>query len=210
MQFENNWLARYPRPNQVIFDPGTEFKGEFRDMLRRHGIHPSPTTVKNPQANSICERLHQTVADVLRPLLYAEPPQHSLEAANVVDTALATAAYAARSSIHSTMKISPGAAVFQRDMLLDIPVMADFQLLKEKRQQLIDKNLARANRKRVAHDYAVGDQCLKLVYKPDKLQPKAEGPYTIERMHGNGSATIRILPLITERINLRRLRPYWS
>lgn len=32
-QFENHWLARYPRPNSATFDPGTEFKGAFRDPL---------------------------------------------------------------------------------------------------------------------------------------------------------------------------------
>jgi Integrase zinc binding domain len=52
MQFKNQWLARYPRPNSVIFDPRTEFKGAFWDLLRDTGITPSPTTVKIPQATS--------------------------------------------------------------------------------------------------------------------------------------------------------------
>ena len=68
-------------------------------------------------------------------MIYADPPEHELQAKHIIDTALATAAYAARTSLHSTMEHSPGQLVFQRDMLLDIPVIADFQLLKEKRQQ---------------------------------------------------------------------------
>jgi len=64
--FENTWLARYPRPIHCIFDQGTEFTGiGFMRMLHKHGIHPHPTTVKNPQANAICERLHQTIANSL-------------------------------------------------------------------------------------------------------------------------------------------------
>ena len=59
---------------------------------------------------------------------------------------LQTAAYAARVTIHSSMKISPGALVFQRDMLLDIPLIADLHLLQQKRQVLINERLFQANR----------------------------------------------------------------
>ena len=211
MQFENNWLARYPRPNAVIFDPGTEFKGAFRELLRKAGIRPSPTTVKNPQANAICERLHQTIGDVLRTTLYENPPEHVLEARHMIDTALATAAYAARSSLHSTLGLSPGAIVYNRDMLLDIPVLADLAALKDKRQEVIRKNLRRANKRRVVHhDYTIGDQVLKLVYKPNKLEPRAEGPYRINQVHANGSVTVQLTPLTSERLNLRRVKPYFA
>ena len=126
MQFENHWLARYPMPNSCIFDQGSEFKGDFREMLDRHGIKPAGIGTKNPQANAICERLHQTIADVLRPLSHTSPPRNPEESANLVDCALATAAYAARTAVHTTLGISPGAMVFNRDMLLDIPLIADF------------------------------------------------------------------------------------
>jgi transposase InsO family protein len=209
-QFKNQWLSRYPRPNTVIFDPGTEFKGAFRDMLRDANIEPAPTTVKNPQANSICERLHQTVAEVIRTIIFEEPPEHSGEAGQVVDDALAMAGYAARTALHSTLGLSPGALVFNRDMLLDIPVIADWEALSAKRQHIIAKNLKAANRKRISHDYATGDKILKLAYKPNKLQPRAEGPYEIVRVHCNGTVTIQLTPMVTERLNIRRIKPYWE
>ena len=66
-QFANCWLSRYPRPIQCIHDNGGEFIGhEFQMLLDQAGIKSKPTTVKNPQANSICERMHKTVADMLR------------------------------------------------------------------------------------------------------------------------------------------------
>jgi transposase InsO family protein len=111
-QFRNQWLARYPRPNTVIFDPGTEFKGAFRDQLMKFGIVPAPTTVKNPQANAIVERLHQTIGDVLRAMIYEDPPEHSIEASHTVNHALATAAYTVRASLHLTLGVSPGSLVF--------------------------------------------------------------------------------------------------
>ena len=64
-QFENHWLSWYPRPASVSFNTGSEFKGVFREMLHRFGITPARTTMKNPQANAICERLHQTMAKVI-------------------------------------------------------------------------------------------------------------------------------------------------
>ena len=64
MQYENNWLAKYPRPLQCIHDNGGEFTGhEFQTLLQQQGISDKPTTVKNPQANAICERMHQTMAN---------------------------------------------------------------------------------------------------------------------------------------------------
>ena len=209
-QFENHWIARYPKPNAVIFDPGTEFKGAFREMLTRMGIQASPTTVKNPQANAVCERLHQSVGEVLRTLVYENPPNQGLEAKQVVDTALATAAYAARASIHSTMGVSPASIIFHRDMLLDVPLIADLQALKTRRQDMIRKNLVRANKARVKHhDYQPGQQVLKLIYNPHKLETRATGPYRIQKVHTNGNLTIETSPLTTERINIRRVRPYW-
>ena len=93
-------------------------------------------------------------------------------------------------------------------MLLDIPVEADFQLLQRGRQSMVDRDLARANQKRVSIDCQPGDEVLKLVYKPNKLDPRAIGPYVVEKVHCNGSLTVRISPLVTQRINIRQLCPY--
>eukprot|EP00978_Attheya_sp_CCMP212_P008354 scaffold19697_cov30-Attheya_sp.AAC.1 len=55
-KFEQGWLSRYPRPMQCIHNNGGEFTGEhFQLQLQTNGIKDVPTTVKNPQANSICE-----------------------------------------------------------------------------------------------------------------------------------------------------------
>ena len=131
-----------------------------------------------------------------------------VEAALLVDTALQTAVYSARTAIHSTLKISLGALAFHRDMLLNIPLIADLRLLRYNRQALINQQLMHANRILVSHDYQPHDQVLVLAYQPDKLEPRATGPFTIERVHVNGTMTIRRSPYVTERINIRRIRPY--
>ena len=64
--FNNTWLSRYPRPIKVIFDNGNEFKKDFLHILKGSTIKPTPTTIKNPQANSILERVHQVLGNMLR------------------------------------------------------------------------------------------------------------------------------------------------
>ena len=64
--FDKVWLCRYPRPDQAVYDNGSEFVGnEFQELLNDYGIEAKPTTVKNPQANSVVERLHLSIADML-------------------------------------------------------------------------------------------------------------------------------------------------
>ena len=40
------WLSRYPRPQNIIFDNGSEFKKDFRYIFEDYGIKPKPTTIK--------------------------------------------------------------------------------------------------------------------------------------------------------------------
>ncbi|MEL6805945.1 MAG: hypothetical protein AAFO91_19450, partial [Bacteroidota bacterium] len=175
---------------------------------QRHGIQKRPITAKNPQANSICERMHQTVGNTLRVLSTMNPPEGLAHANQLVDTAIANAVFASRAASHSTLEATPGSLAFNRDMILDIPMQADFELLREKRQQLIDQRLIEANRKRFSFDYQIGQQVMKLVYKPSKLQHRAEGPYPIVAVHQNGTVTIQLTPTTIERLSVRRVRPY--
>ena len=63
---EKTWLTRYPWPTQVVYDRGNEFMAEFSAMIKDYGITKRPITKRNPQANSIIERIHQTIGNILR------------------------------------------------------------------------------------------------------------------------------------------------
>jgi hypothetical protein len=41
--FHNNWLCCYPRPIQVMFDNGSEFKSIFKKICDNLGIKCRPT-----------------------------------------------------------------------------------------------------------------------------------------------------------------------
>jgi transposase InsO family protein len=140
--FELGWLLKYPRPMKVIHDQGNEFLGAaFQNLLRATGITDAPTSVRNPQANAICERMHQVVGNILRVILQTHPPQDAHTAAQAIDYALAVASHALRATVHKTLGVSPGALVFHRDMFFDLPYIADLLLLREKRQAVIDYNV---------------------------------------------------------------------
>ena len=198
-KFENELLSRYPRPQSCIYDQGNEFLGfRFQQQLHHYNIHSKVSTVKNPQSNAVAECLHQTVTNILRSTLYANPPDNQLEAELLVDTTLQKAAYAMRATVHTTLRATPGSLVYQGDMILNILVVAD----------LLDITAQRQHRKRISHDYQPNDQGLVLAYKPDKLEPRARGPYRILQTHVNGTVTIRHSLTVTEQINIRCLRPY--
>ncbi len=70
------------------------------------------------------------------------------------------AAWAVCSTYHTVLKASPGAAIFGRDMLFDVPFLADWNKVGDYRQRQTECNTARENRTRVEWDYVVGDKVL--------------------------------------------------
>jgi hypothetical protein len=82
---------------------------DFQRVLQHFGIKDVPTSVCNPQSNSICERLHQWVGNALRVYLSQDDANNIGNIAELVDSALATALHAARSTIHHTLGMTPAA-----------------------------------------------------------------------------------------------------
>jgi len=86
-------------------------------------------------------------------------------------TFIDNAVWAIHSTYHTVLKASPGAAIFGRDMLFDIPFVADWHKIGDYRQRQTDRNNIRENNKRVDYDYKVGDKVL--IHK-DGILRKAE------------------------------------
>ena len=203
--FNSTWLARYPRPQKIIFDNGNEFKKDFLPLLKDFAIKPTPTTIKNPQANAILERVHQVLGDMLRTKNLQE---YDFDETDPWSELLASVAWAIRSTHHTTLQATPAQLVFSRDMLLNIKFLADWEAIRLRKQKQVDTNTARENRLRVDHDYAVGDKVL-LTDKDvnRKLNCPTKGPYEIKQVYTNG--TVRVSKgAVTERVNIRRCTPY--
>jgi len=72
----------------------------------------------------------------------------------------------------------------------------------------IDNSLIKANNRRIAFDYQPNQQILVKHADPQKLDERYHGPYSITQVHVNGNITYERNPNITERINIRRIKPY--
>ena len=207
--FENTWLSRYPKPERVVCDRGPEFIGhEFPQKLLEAGIKHRPVTAMNPQSNGIIERVHQTMALILRVMIDQRKPKSQEECDRICEDGIATIMHATRAAAHSQLDYcTPGSIAFGRDMVFNIPVLVDLVALRDNRQEKIDQRLLRANLKRSRVDFQPGMQVYTSANKKTKLEPPFDGPYTIERTHTNGTVTVRLSPHVTDRINIRRCKP---
>ena len=62
--YNKQWLSCYPRSLYVIYDNGSEFI-HFEELCDSYQLKHKPTTVKNPQANTILECMHGVLADMM-------------------------------------------------------------------------------------------------------------------------------------------------
>ena len=76
---------------------------------------------------------------------------------DMIDEALVIAMHAIQTTVATTLGNIPGALAFSRDMFLNIPLVADWQAIVARREQLVNDNLRRANKKRRQYDYASGE-----------------------------------------------------
>jgi hypothetical protein len=104
-----------------VHDNGGEFIGaNFIRILTVNGVKDVPTTIKNLQANAICERMHQTAGNVIHILTHAQLPQDILQANHIVDSALATTMHAICCAMHHVLGMSP-AAFFSKKYVFKHP-----------------------------------------------------------------------------------------
>lgn len=78
----------------------------------------------------ICKRMHQTVGNILWTMQSMQLPKDIKGPEQMIETCTA---------IHGALKASPGLLTFGRDMILDIPLLADWKYIQDNCQQIIDK-----------------------------------------------------------------------
>ena len=214
-KFYELWRSRYPRPLRCIHDNGSEFiSQEFQDTLTFYGVQSVSTTVKNPQANAIVERMHQTTGTILRSMVTeTQMSNHNLllsDADDFIDTAVASAQHAINASIHMTTRETPGALTYNRDMILPVQTIADWECIRHGKQEMIQRNNLLENSKRKTFDWQPGMKILLEDKSGPKLRPKYPGPFQIDKVHTNGTVTNKIKERVFQRVNIRRIKPYYS
>ena len=190
-----------------MFDNGSEFKLYFLHLRDTYGIEKKPTTIKNPQANEILERAHQTFGNMLHT---EELDMTDSVKPDGIEDFIDNASWALRSTHHTVLKSSSGAAIFGRDMMFNIPYVADWTKIGEFRQAQSKHNTDSKNAQRSDYDCVLGRQ---VSARKDGILGKAEtkwtGPFCITFVHTNG--TIRIqCGALSERLNIRRVKPFFG
>ena len=97
---------------------------------------------------------------------------------------LSAAAWAIRSTYHTTLEATPGQLVFGRDMLLPIKFQADSARTRKKKPETTERNNAAENAKRHTHEYKPGDKVL--LEKPgivSKMSTPRTGPYDVLQVY---------------------------
>ena len=202
---EQEWFSRYPWPTQVTYDRGSEFIGhEFQTMLGDYGVKKKPITTRNPQANAIVERVHQTIGNIVRTF---ELQDNYLDEDDPWKGILSATAFAIRATYHTTLQKSPGQLVFGRDMIFNVEHTANWEYIRARKQKLIQKNNRNENKSRIPHTYVVNDQVMLRKGTEYKYEQPYSGPHTILQVNTNGTVRLRV-GAVTDTFNIRRLEPY--
>lgn len=203
---EQEWLRRYPRPSRVIYDQGGEFLSqELHSLSLKWFFKKEPTTIKNPRANAIVERLHRIMGDMIRAQLVKYHPHD-----DPIRDICSAVAYGIRATVHGTTMYTPGQLVFGKDMILRSDVEVNMELVRRRRESAIAHNNQRENRRRIKYDYKEGDKVLILSGGLDPKLQLHEGPYKVVSYNrSNGVLHIQRKGYI-ESIHIRRVRPFFG
>ena len=180
--------------------------------LKAISLKRKATTVKNPQANGIIERVHGVINDMLRT---HDLDNHEFDPTDPWGDMLAKIAWAIRSLYHTTLHATPGQLVFSRDMLFDMMCYTpNWESIRESKRAQVLKDNERENSQRRHHNYKIGD---KVLLKKDhlkitrKTEFRNEGPFTVVRTHKNGTLTVTDENSgVTTTLHMRRLRPFYA
>ena len=203
---EQAWLSRYPWPTLITYDQGSEFIGhQFKNMMEDdYGVKTKPITVRNPQANAIIERIHQVLGNLIRTF---DNEERAIDRSDPWTGVLSAAAFAVRSTYHTTLQATPEQLVYGRDMIFNIKHEANWKAIVDRKQRKIDKNNKYENARRIAHDYKVGDKVLLERHHARKMERPYDGPYVITNVYNNGTVTVK-KGAVYQRHNIRRIHPY--
>ena len=93
-------------------------------------------------------------------------------------------------------------------MLLPVKYRINWDNVRTRKQELINSNNLKENKKRLPHTYNVGDNIvLEKPGKIRKLDTPRTGPHEIIQTYTNGNVKIQ-RGLILERVNIQRVSPY--
>ena len=167
-------------------------------------LRKNPITTRNPQANAIVERVHQTIGNIIRTF---ELQDHYLDEDDPWEGILAATAFAICATYHTTLQKSPGQLVFGRDMIFNVQHTANWEYICARKQCLIQKNNKNENKSRIPHTYHVNDKVMLHKGTEYKYEAPYSGSHTILQVNTNGTVHLCV-GSVTDTINISCIQPY--
>ena len=180
---------------------------EFATMIvEEYGIKKRGISPRNPQANSILERIHQVIGNMIKTFKIYD--REDLEEQDPWSGILSAIMFGVRATYHTTLDATPTQLVFGRDSILPIKYQPDWDLIQNNKRKRIELNNMRENKSRIPHEYKVGDMILVSRNKRSKHGEREKNwPYPIVQVNDNG--TVRYdKGSYSDIINIRQCEPY--
>ena len=190
----------------MTYDKGTEFMGDFAQMIQDdYGIKKRPITKRNPQANAIIERIHQTIGNMIRTF---EITEQEVDESDPWSGLLSAVMFATRATYYSTLKATPMQLVFGHDAILNTTFEANWKNIKDNKQKCIHQNNVQENKSRIAHTYHLRGKVLFKEIETNKYGNNPySGPYVVRKVNNNGTVMIK-KGKILETVNIRLIKPF--
>jgi len=103
---EIHWLTRHPWPAETTVDKGREFAREVSETLQNEcGIKWKVVTSRDPQSNSMIERCHKTLHNMIRSAQIKD--RRDLDSLLGFKGALVACRKAVNSAVHTAARATP-------------------------------------------------------------------------------------------------------
>jgi hypothetical protein len=119
-------------------------------LAKEYGIDRKGITVKNPQANAIIERNHQTIANIIH--TFEIQNNDDLDKDDPWSEMLSATMFAIRATFQTTFQATPAQLLFGREAIMNTKFEANYHFIKNNKQKLIQINNKKEFNKRLFHE----------------------------------------------------------
>ena len=100
--------------------------------------------------------------------------------------------------------------MFGRDTIFNIKHTANWEYIRQRKQNLINKNNKRENAGCIIHEYNVGEKVLLKRGNENKYEAPYQGPFEILKVNYNGTVCLTVKNSVMDTYNIRCLISYIS
>jgi hypothetical protein len=120
---------------------------------------------------------------------------------------LSATAFVVKSTFHTSLQSTPGQLMRGRDTIFNIQHIANWEIIKEGQQKIINLNNKKEKAKRVQHVYQVGDKVPLHRGTKKKYESSYNDPFVLMQVNDNGTVCLRV-NAVEDTYNIRRIIPY--